>query len=53
LDFASLHPEMEFLVTKIGCGLAGFTVDDIAPLFLTHNIPDNVSLPVDFYLSYK
>lgn len=33
LGFASSHPELEFYVTPIGCGLAGFTVPEIAPLF--------------------
>ena len=33
LHFAELHPETTFLVTQIGCGLAGFTAEQIAPLF--------------------
>ena len=32
-DFAMDHPNMEFQVTQIGCGLAGFTKEQIAPLF--------------------
>ncbi len=31
--FAKNHPELRFKVTQIGCGLAGFTSDEIAPLF--------------------
>src|SRR5574344_2549443 len=31
--FAQSHPEMKFLVTRIGCGIAGFTDEEIAPLF--------------------
>ena len=31
--FASAHPELEFQVTRIGCGLAGFADEDIAPMF--------------------
>jgi hypothetical protein len=33
IEFAKQHPELEFLVTEIGCGLAGYKVEDIAPLF--------------------
>lgn len=33
ISFAKQHPEQKFLVTKIGCGIAGFKVDEIAPLF--------------------
>lgn len=36
LNFARRHPEMEFQVTRIGCGLAGFHDDQIAPMFNTH-----------------
>lgn len=33
IDFARKHPDCIFLVTAIGCGIAGFTEDEIAPLF--------------------
>jgi hypothetical protein len=33
LQFAKNHPEFEFQVTRVGCGLAGFTDAEIAPLF--------------------
>jgi hypothetical protein len=33
VEFAARNPEMSFLVTAIGCGLAGHSPDDIAPLF--------------------
>jgi hypothetical protein len=51
LIFAKEHPELKFLVTEIGCGIAGFTVDDIAPLFkpaIDENI-ENVYLPESFW----
>lgn len=32
-NFAEQHPSKTFLVTEIGCGIAGFTVGEIAPLF--------------------
>lgn len=33
LEFARTHPAMTFNVTRIGCGLAGYTDGHIAPLF--------------------
>ena len=49
LRFADCHPEMTFLVTRIGCGIAGFTPKEIAPLFAgAVNIP-NIHLPLDFW----
>ena len=49
LDFAKEHPEMIFLVTRIGCGIAGFTDEEIAPLFVRAiNIP-NIHLPLSFW----
>ena len=48
IEFAKSHPELTFYVTKIGCGIAGFKEEDIAPLFKTaSNIP-NIRLPEDF-----
>ena len=32
-EFASQRPELRFLVTRIGCGIAGFKPEEIAPLF--------------------
>ncbi len=40
---ARLHPEEKFYVTKIGCGLAGFSEDQIRPLFA--GAPENCLLP--------
>ena len=51
--FASDNPQYKFYVTKIGCGLAGFTVEDIAPLFLCYKLPSNVILPKDFVDVYQ
>ena len=47
-DFALEHPQYKFLVTRIGCGIAGFTPKQIAPLFATAIELDNVVLPKDF-----
>ena len=46
--FAKQHPEHKFLVTKIGCGIAGFTIDEIAPLFKEAIDVENVILPKGF-----
>lgn len=49
LDFAENHPELHFLVTRIGCGIAGFSDADIAPLFIRAVEMHNVSIPRSFY----
>jgi hypothetical protein len=50
LKFATEHPELEFLVTKIGCGLAGYKYADIGPLFFDeYNPSSNIILPKEFY----
>ncbi len=33
IDFAIANPELTFLVTRVGCGIAGFRDSEIAPLF--------------------
>lgn len=38
-----------FLVTKIGCGIAGFSVEDIAPLFYAAMDVESIHLPEDFW----
>src|SRR6266550_7173969 len=47
LAFARTRPDLQFQVTPIGCGIAGFKPPDIAPLFLKS--PNNVWLPAKFY----
>ena len=45
IRYAKQHPELTFFVTRIGCGIAGFTDQQISPLFsAAHNLP-NVALP--------
>lgn len=48
IDFARKHPEYELLVTRIGCGIAGFKDADIAPLFKEALELENVRLPKSF-----
>lgn len=43
IAYAYAHPELTFEVTKVGCGLAGYTQMDIAPLF--RDCPSNCRLP--------
>ena len=46
IGFAREHPELTFYVTEIGCGIAGYTPEDVAPLF--KDVPVNVVLPEAF-----
>ncbi len=39
--YAESHPDLHFFVTRIGCGLAGYRNEQIAPLFA--GFPDNCS----------
>lgn len=48
VDYASEHPGLTFLVTKIGCGIAGFTPHEIGLLFFYFPVPLNVTLPKEF-----
>ena len=48
IDFARQHQQYKFLVTRIGCGIAGFTVAEMAPLFSEAIGLPNVILPEDF-----
>ena len=41
--FARMRPDLNFQVTRIGCGLAGYSDSDIAPMF--KNSPTNCILP--------
>ncbi len=45
IAFAKDHAELTFLVTRIGCGIAGFTDDEIAPLFEKAHGESNIILP--------
>ena len=45
ISFARRHPELTFLVTRIGCGIAGFTNEEISPLFKEAHDIENIVLP--------
>lgn len=48
ISFARQHSELTFLVTRIGCGIAGFSDEEIAPLFREALDVENVILPRSF-----
>ncbi len=48
IAFAKAHPELKFYVTRIGCGIAGFKDEEIAPLFQEAMGMENVILPKSF-----
>lgn len=48
IEFAKQHPEYQFFVTKIGCGIAGFAIEEMAPLFQKAIDVENIILPKDF-----
>lgn len=48
-EYARTHPDLTFLVTPIGCGIAGWHVDEIAPLFKEASRLANVTLPESFW----
>lgn len=45
ITFARQHQELVFLVTRVGCGIAGFTDEEMAPLFSEAKQLENVFLP--------
>lgn len=47
LEYAKEHPELHFFVVEVGCGLAGYKPEQIAPFFEGHS--DNVRLPLNFW----
>ena len=46
---ARQHPELTFLVTAVGCGIAGYTPEEVAPLFKEATSLENVYLPQVFW----
>ena len=49
IDYASKNQHLTFLVSKIGCGLAGYSPEDIAPLFEDALLYPNIVLPEEFF----
>lgn len=48
IQFAKQNTTLTFLVTRIGCGIAGFRDEEIAPLFEDALDLENVILPKEF-----
>jgi hypothetical protein len=48
-ECAKEHPELKFFVTPVGCGIAGYTPEDIAPMFFNAAHLENVYLPISFW----
>ena len=48
-SFAKQHREIKFFVTAIGCGIAGYQPEEIAPMFLDAAYLPNVYLPLSFW----
>lgn len=49
IEFAKNRSELKFLITRIGCGIAGFKDEEIAPLFRDAVGVQNIYLPKEFY----
>ena len=43
IKYAVANPSLYFVITRVGCGLAGYKDKDIAPLF--HAVPENCHIP--------
>ena len=48
IRFAKENARYRFLVTRIGCGIAGFRAEEIAPLFKVAIDVENLILPKEF-----
>ena len=44
IEYAMQHPEESFFATRVGCGIAGYQDNEIAPLFV--DAPENCLLPL-------
>ena len=49
IEFARQNSDMKFYVTRIGCGIAGFRDEEMAPLFCEALNVSNIVLPESFY----
>ncbi len=49
IEYAKQHTGNTFLVTEVGCGLAGYSPKDIAPLFVGAVLIENICLPKKFW----
>lgn len=47
--FARENAHITFYVTPVGCGIAGYTPEEVAPFFLNASHLENVMLPLSFW----
>jgi hypothetical protein len=50
INYARAHPKLQFQVTRIGCGLAGYKNEDIAPMF--KGVSSNCVMPTEWVGMY-
>ena len=48
-ECAKEHPDLKFYVTPVGCGIAGYSPEEIAPMFNDAAHFENVYLPISFW----
>jgi len=48
IAYAKAHPLNRFLLTRVGCGIAGFTDEEMAPLFVEALDIPNISIPEEW-----
>lgn len=53
IEFAKSRKDLIFLVTEVGCGLAGLKPKDVAPLFEKAIDAENIYLPERFWHKLK
>ena len=46
IEFAAEHPELSFQLTRVGCGLAGYSDQRMAPLFI--GAPKSCQFPAEW-----
>jgi hypothetical protein len=49
IQFAKDNPTLKFLVTEVGCGLAGLSPKEVAPLFKDAVNVENIHMPSKFW----
>lgn len=53
VEYARNHPNNRFLVTRVGCGIAGFTDGEMAPLFAALKDTPNVCFPKEWFRIFQ
>ena len=51
--FAKSNPDKKFFITAIGCGLAGYKHEEIAPMFFKFSYLKNARLPPEWICLYN